>query len=125
MTSRDSPLTVYYDGACPGCVADRRRYERLAGKSGASVHWLDITGREELLRQSGIDPAEALRSLHVEDANGTVHRELDAYILLMSRVPLLKPAAWLVGLPVIRPMLSKVYRHWVDRRLYRSGRYPE
>ena len=48
--------------------------------------------------------------------------ELDAYILLMSKVPILRPLAWLIGLPLIRPILSKTY-HWnVNRRLQRSGR---
>lgn len=123
--SKQSPITVYYDGACPSCRADRRRYERMAGKTGESVHWLDINGQDERLREKGIAPADALRELHVEDAGGTVHRELDAYILLMSRVLLLKPLAWLIGLPLLRPMLSRWYRASVKRRLGKSGRYPE
>jgi hypothetical protein len=40
----------------------------------------------------------------------------------MSKVALLRPLAWLIGLRAIRPMLSKIYRWQVDRRLRRSGR---
>lgn len=110
-------LTVFYDGACSVCVRDRRWYEKLEGKTENSVEWLDITGRDEKLREQGIDPHKALRELHVKDSQGQVHREMAAYILLMARVPLLKPIAWLIGLPVIRPTLAWLYHRWVARRL--------
>ena len=122
MNTTSPRLTVFYDGACPVCVRDRAWYERLVGRTEASVQWLDITGRDDELRAYGIDPDAALRELHVRDANGVVHRELDAYILLMSRVPVLKPLAWLIGLPGLRPVLSRLYRSWVLRRLRAENR---
>jgi predicted DCC family thiol-disulfide oxidoreductase YuxK len=115
-------VTVYYDGSCPRCVRDRDTYERAAGEEAPSVKWVDITGQDALLRDKGIDPALALRELHVEDAQGIVHRELDAYVLLMSRVRRWKPVAWLIGLPGLRPLLSWAYRTAVERRLRRQGR---
>lgn len=117
-----SQLTVYYDGACPRCVQDRHWYERVAGETGADVEWFDITGQDSVLRALGIDPQAALQELHVRDAEGRVHRELDAYILLMRRVPRLKPVAWLIGLPGLRQLLSWLYHRWVMRRLHRDGR---
>lgn len=122
MTQSAGTLLVYYDGACPTCVKDRRWYEKLAGKTGESVDWLDITGRDEELREQGIDPLAALQELHVRDQQGVIHREMDAYILLMSRVPVLMPLAWLIGLPGIRQLLAKLYHAWVGRRLARQGR---
>ena len=115
-------ITVYYDGACPKCVKDRRHYEKLSGSAGKDVYWFDITGQDELLRDIGIDPQKALMALHVKNENQQILAEIDAYILLMKKVPLLKPLAWLIGLPLIRPMRSKVYHHGVIRRLRRSGR---
>lgn len=115
-------LTVFYDGACPRCVRDRVRYERLAGEGGEAVEWCDITGRDGELRARGIDPRAALSELHVLDARGRVHRELDAYILLMSRTRALRPLGWLIGLPGLRPLLSALYRRLVARRLRRQGR---
>ncbi|MEX6503184.1 DCC1-like thiol-disulfide oxidoreductase family protein [Pseudomonas zhanjiangensis] len=114
-------LKVYYDGACPRCVADRRRYEKLSAQDD-SVEWVDITGRDDELRRLGIDPYCALTELHVQDGQGRIHRELDAYILLMSRTTLLRPLAWLLGLPGLKPLLSWCYRRWVLRRLRREGR---
>ncbi|WP_024459891.1 thiol-disulfide oxidoreductase DCC family protein [Marinimicrobium sp. LS-A18] len=122
MSNHDDHLIVYYDGACPRCVADRQRYERLAGRAGEAVQWVDITGRDDELKQRGIDPDRALRELHVQDGEGQIHRELDAYILLMRKTRLLRPVAWLIGLPGIRGLLSRSYHAWVDRRLRKSGR---
>jgi predicted DCC family thiol-disulfide oxidoreductase YuxK len=122
MSEGRQQVTVYYDGACPRCLRDRARYERLAGGDGAGTEWVDITGREAELRALGIDPRAALHELHVRDRGGRLHRELDAYILLMARVPLLRPLAWLIGLPGIRPLLSRLYRGAVLRRLRAEGR---
>lgn len=122
MSEDEGKITVYYDGACPRCVRDRRHYEKLAGDGREQVRWFDITGREDQLREIGIDPHKALTELHVRDENGRIRSELEAYILLMRRVPLLKPLAWLIGLPVIRPLLARLYHGMVVRRLRKSGR---
>jgi len=124
MNPSNGKLKVYYDGSCPGCIKDRERYERLAGDKADQVQWTDITDRDDELKRKGIDPDAALQELHVEDERGQIHRELDAYILLMSRVPVLKPLAWLIGLPVIRPLLARLYHWMVNRRLRRTGRLP-
>lgn len=122
MSETQGKITVYYDGACPVCVRDRRHFEKLAGKRGEQVRWFDITGRDDELRALGIDPRKALTELHVRDETGRILSELDAYILLMGKVPLLKPLAWLIGLPVIRPLLARLYHRSVLRRLRESGR---
>ncbi|WP_044873815.1 DUF393 domain-containing protein [Pseudomonas sp. LFM046] len=114
-------LKVFYDGACPRCIADRRWYESLP-RAGEGVEWVDITGRDEELLALGIDPYLALTELHVQDESGHIHRELDAYILLLARVPRLAFVARLIALPLIKPLLSRAYRHWVIRRLQRDGR---
>jgi predicted DCC family thiol-disulfide oxidoreductase YuxK len=122
MNQKKSMTTVYYDGACPKCVKDRYQYEKLSGNAGKNIHWFDITGQEERLREIGIDPRKALMELHVKNEEQQILSEIDAYILLMHKVPLLKPLAWLIGLPYIRPLLSRVYHRQVNRRLRRSGR---
>lgn len=122
MKGSRQEVTVYYDGACPRCVRDRARYERLCANTGESAQWVDITGRDAELCQLGIDPQAALRELHVRDSAGAIHQELAAYILLMSRVPTLRPLAWLIGLTGVRPVLSWLYRTGVMRRLRASNR---
>jgi predicted DCC family thiol-disulfide oxidoreductase YuxK len=121
MLTDNHKIIVYYDGACPKCVRDRQNYEKLSGKAGEQVCWFDITDREEQLREIGIDPQKALSELHIKDENGRIVTELDAYILLISRIALLKPMAWLIGLPLIRPLLAKIYHRQVNRRLKSRG----
>lgn len=121
MKLDNDKITVYYDGACPKCVRDRERYEKLSGKKGNEVCWFDITGRENELRELSIDPQKALSELHVRDKSGRIVSELDAYILLMEKIPALKPIAWLIGLPLIRPLLSRLYHRQVNRRLKKRG----
>lgn len=118
----DSPkLTVFYDGACQKCRRDRVRYEKLAGSMAEQVCWLDITGQENRLHELGIDPYRALSELHVRDTRGRIVSELDAYVLLMSMVTVLKPFAWLLSLPLIRPALAKLYHWQVNLRLQKRG----
>jgi predicted DCC family thiol-disulfide oxidoreductase YuxK len=122
MIQDEGKICVYYDGACPQCLRDMETYEKLAGKAGDNVCWVDITGQEQKLYELGIDPKKALTELHVKDENERILSELDAYILLMSNVPVLRPVAWFIGLPLIRPILASIYHEMVNRRLRRSGR---
>ena len=121
MNDKVKELTVYYDGACPKCIGDRQNYEKLSGKAGGDVCWFDITGQERRLREIGIDPQKALSELHVKDKDGRIVSETDAYILLLEKIPVLKPLAWLIGLPVIRPILARLYHCQVERRLRKRG----
>ncbi|WP_280546469.1 MULTISPECIES: DCC1-like thiol-disulfide oxidoreductase family protein [unclassified Halomonas] len=118
------PLKVYYDGICPGCRRDRARYERWAGEAGRQVTWCDVTEYQATLREKGVDPQAALLSLHVEEEGGRIEEGIDAYVLLMRRVPRLKPLAWLIGLPGLKPALRWCYDRWVRKRLAREGRLP-
>ena len=122
MTTDEGPITVFYDGACPSCVKDRRFYEWLAGQNAQGVSWQSIEGYEQELNKLGIDPMLAMRELHLQLANGQIVSELDAYIVLMSRVPVLKPVAWFMGRAWVRPWLAKLYHYRVERRLKASGR---
>jgi predicted DCC family thiol-disulfide oxidoreductase YuxK len=122
MNQGQDMITVYYDGACPTCIKDRHHYERLSGRAGKNVIWFDITGQNVRLREIGIDPYKALMELHVKNENQQILSEIDAYILLLNKVTLLRPLAWLIGLPLIRPVLAKLYHRQVNRRLQRSGR---
>ena len=122
MSETEHPITVFYDGACPSCVRDRQHYEKWAGQADTPVCWFDITGQDERLRELGIDPRKALTELHVLDEHRQIRSELDAYILLLAKIPWLKPLAWFIGRPWIRPWLARLYRWSVQRRLRRSGR---
>lgn len=123
MSSKTS-INVFYDAQCPLCRQERHRYERWSGRHAKDIGWLDVSEHEQTLRQKGVDPATALRSLHIETAQGQLVEGIDAYRLLMKRIPLLVPVAWLIGLPGIKPALRTLYDVWVKRRLQKQGRWP-
>ena len=122
MTPDNRKLTVYYDGNCPSCIKDRHDFEKLSDRYGRNIVWFDITGQDEHLRNIGIDPIKALTELHIQTENQEILSEIDAYVFLMSKVPLLRPVSWLIGRSLIRPVLAKIYHRRVHRRLIRSGR---
>ena len=105
MSETEPEITVFYDGACPSCVRDRRHYEKWAGQAGASVCWFDITGQEERLRALGIDPHQALTQLHVMDENQRIRSELEAYILLLGKDSLVETAG-LARRPALDPAMA-------------------
>ena len=117
-------ITVFYDGSCPQCVKDRCSYEKMQSDNDQLVQWLDITGQDDYLRGLGIDPDKALLELHIQDQQGRILSELDAYRVLMSRVPRLRWLGLLLGLPVIRSCTSSLYHWMVVRRLRKQGRLP-
>ncbi len=126
MNSSDK-ISIYYDGDCPSCIRDRDNYCRLAGNKADNMQWVNISGQEKLLEAQGIDPQKALLELHisVQETDGSkpiILSEMDAYILLMQRTRLLNPVAFIIALPVIKPMLARLYHFLVHRRLSRSGR---
>lgn len=122
MSSQTS-INVFYDAQCPICRKERRRYERWSGRHATDIGWLDVSDNKQLLREKGVDPATALRSLHIETAQGQLIEGIDAYRLLMKRIPLLVPVAWIIGLPGLKAGLRALYDYWVKRRLQKQGRW--
>ncbi|GGC09042.1 hypothetical protein GCM10011352_39280 [Marinobacterium zhoushanense] len=122
MPDPDGRITVYYDGVCPRCVRDRENYERLDPEAGKQVEWFDITGRDQELIDLGIDPRKALTELHIRTPDGRILSELDAYCVLLARIPRYRLLGIIIGLPLFRPLASWLYHRWVIRRLKREGR---
>lgn len=116
-----SGLKVYYDGACPICVREMKSYMRM--DRARRVEWFDITDQDEALLAEGVDPVKALHELHVRRADGSIAVGVDAFILLWKAVPLMRPIAWFVGLPLIKPLSEVAYRWVTVRRLKAEGRY--
>ncbi|OUR64984.1 thiol-disulfide oxidoreductase [Methylophaga sp. 42_25_T18] len=115
-------ITIFYDGACPSCIRDRKWYEWLSGKRSKDVSWFDITDKGNELCQKNIDPKLALSELHIQTEDGQIIREIDAYIVLMQRIMWLQPIAFVLKLPVVKPLLAMLYHYVVNKRLKRTGR---
>jgi len=115
-------ITVLYDGSCPICIKEMLQYQRFE-KSG-EVNWFDITGQDEWLQARHIDPEAALLELHVLSPDGKPVKGVDAFILLWQRAPLLRPFAWIAGLPLLKGFIKNSYGWFTRRRLARDGRLP-
>jgi len=125
MMLNNNTITVFFDGSCPRCIRDRDNYQKMEVSDGVVVEWFDITSQDDYLIAIGIDPYLALTELHIRDQNGRILSELDAYRVLMARVPRLKLIALLISLPLIRQITSYLYHWWVLRRLKKQGRLPD
>ncbi|OUR87608.1 thiol-disulfide oxidoreductase, partial [Methylophaga sp. 42_8_T64] len=59
---------------------------------------------------------------HIQTEDGQIIREIDAYIVLMQRIMWLQPIAFVLKLPVVKPLLAMLYHYVVNKRLKRTGR---
>lgn len=125
--ARETPLTVYYNGACPICGAEVRHYQELAERDDAALTWVDVSVEPQALAAHGIDVAGAKRRLHAKQADGDLVAGVEAFAQLwerlpryrwlsrLSRVPVVRPLAEVVYERVLAPLLV-VYNGWRDRR---------
>lgn len=117
-----SGVVVLYDAICPTCVEDRRRYQSFQHQTDESVQWLDVNSATALLESFNINQQDAISELHLIVDGKTVVKELDAYILLFKQLPKFRWVGWLIGLPIVKPLLSRYYHYRVQKRLKRTGR---
>lgn len=120
-------LVIYYDAVCPSCQRDRVRYSRWVDNK--DIEWCDINdnnrdgGNRELLA-AGINPQQALASLHIKLPDGTIISDIDAYIELLKLNPWLRVIAWIIHFKIIKATLHTVYQKNVFSRLKKSNRLP-
>lgn len=122
MVNVSRKIIVFYDQSCSSCVKDQVTFERLAGKRAKLFEWFDITGQDDVLHELGIKPLDALKELHVQDADGKIYSEIEAYSLIMKKIPILMPLGIFISLPIIKPILGYFYRKSVHKRLSCEGR---
>ena len=127
-------VTVFYDGKCGLCSKEINHYRKIAPEN--VFDWQDITENQAKLNKQGnlcqnqninyikfnrilvlgISLADGLRLLHAMDQNGKIHVGVDAFILIWSQ---LNNWIWLgriVSLPIIRPIINKLYVKFADIR---------
>ncbi len=108
-------LTVFFDDACPLCLASRRRLERL--DVFRRLRFVGVSqAPDALLRAHGLRPETLAEALHVVDARGRVHRGFRAVRRLLWIHPLTWPAALLFHLPGAARVGEVVYKRVALRR---------
>jgi predicted DCC family thiol-disulfide oxidoreductase YuxK len=112
----DSPrLKVFYDGQCPLCWRTVLTLEHLDVRRG--VVFLDLqTHASQEAKLAEIEEAKLLKDLYAVDAQGVRYCGLETYLKILETMGYPKPIAWLLRLPGIYPLASRLYRHIADNR---------
>lgn len=108
---------VYYNGACPVCSVEIKRYQDLHGGE-TGISWCDIAQDSAALASLNISREEALKRLQVIDTHGQLQSGVDAFLVIWRQLPQLKWLAAIVGSPVIKPVAARLYDHVLAPLLY-------
>lgn len=110
-----SPLTVYYDGACPVCRREIGFYQR---RTGGDVAYCDVA--TEACPAPDLGREQALQRFHVRLPDGGLVSGAAAFLALWRATPGLRlPARLLSAAPVVA-LLDVAYGGFLRlRRLWR------
>ncbi len=107
--SKAKGLTVYYNGDCPVCSSQIKRYRQLSRGVKPAIKWRDVVQYPHAMRRFKVDPEEAKKRLHVVDGAGKLHSGVDAFALLWAEIPKLQRAARLLEIEPLRRVAALVY----------------
>ena len=113
-------ITVFYDGACPRCLRELALYRRFDSRH--RVEWFNLVGNEARVQAFGIDPGQTLKKLHIRMPDGSIVKDIDAFIVLWREVPLFRPLAACFAIPGLKSVVETLYQAVTLRRLRRQGR---
>lgn len=116
--SASEPVTVYYDGACPLCVAEMAHYRRQDREG--RLRLIDVSQGDAAL-PSGLSRQAALARLHVVDSEGRLRSGAAAFAALWRAVP---AWVWLGRIAQTRlagSLLEGLYRLFLPVRPVVSG----
>ena len=112
-------LTVLYDGTCSLCRASVARVRQFDARG--RVEFLDYQEAGVQARFPQIDKEVALRWMQAVDARGRIWSGADAWTRIGRLLPGWNLVAWVLMVPGIRWVSSKIY-FWVARNRYRWNR---
>lgn len=110
-------ITVFYDGKCGLCRREIEHYKRVAPKD--VFIWHDITISPSTFESLGIEYADGLKLLHVQDAQGKIYIGVDAFILIWSQIKRWRMLSKFVGLRLVRMLANRVYLIFANWRFSR------
>jgi predicted DCC family thiol-disulfide oxidoreductase YuxK len=112
-------ITVFYDGKCGLCRREIEHYKRIAPQG--VFAWVDITTTPEAFTALGYSLHDGLKALHVRDGAGQMHVGVDGFAMLWQQLPRWRMLAWLVRLPMIRPLAGRLYSAFAAWRFKKLG----
>jgi predicted DCC family thiol-disulfide oxidoreductase YuxK len=116
MTAKmQSPLTVYYDGACPVCRREIGFYQK---RTGGEVAYCNVAS--EVRPAPDLGREEALRRFHVRLPDGALVSGAAAFLALWRATPGFRLPARLLSAPPVVAALEVAYGGFLKvRRLWR------
>ena len=110
-----SPLTVYYDGACPVC---RREISFYKTRTGAEVSYCDVAA--EVCPAPDLKREEALERFHVRLPDGALVSGAAAFLALWRATPGFRLVGRLLSARPVVALLDVAYSGFLRlRRLWR------
>ena len=116
MTAKtQSPVTVYYDGACPVC---RREIGFYRKRTGAAVSYCDVAA--EVCPAPDLRREDALQRFHVRLRDGALVSGAAAFLALWRETPGFRLPARLLSVRPVVAVLDRAYDGFLKlRRLWR------
>ena len=111
MNDRLYPLTLYYDGACPLCLAEMRNL-MLRNERDQRLRFVDIAGPGFVVPQ-GVAREALAQTLHAQAPDGRWLRGVDTFVAMYEAVGVSWVARSLSS-PALRPLAEHLYP-WVAR----------
>lgn len=99
-----TPLTVWYDGACPLCVREIALMRRLA--PGGQVIFINVV---EEPAACPLSPVAMLARFHARDSDGRMYSGAAAFAALWRVIPVLRPLGLAARNPAILALLERAY----------------
>lgn len=109
-----TPLTVYYDGACPLCAREIEAYRRQRGAD--SIVWIDAARCERGALGTDLRRDDALARLHVRRTDGTLVSGAAAFAALWQQLPALGTLGRLAARRPFLPVLEAAYNFFLWMR---------
>jgi predicted DCC family thiol-disulfide oxidoreductase YuxK len=97
-------VTVWYDGACPLCIAEISLIRRLDAKKN-HIAFVDLTGDGTC----PLDRGDMLAKFHAQEASGPILVGAAAFGAMWRNVTPFQPLGWLMKVPPILWAMNLLY----------------
>jgi hypothetical protein len=116
----DMPVALCHR-ACPVCDVEISSYQSYCQKQAIPITWIDISNGKDapILEHLNLDREDVKRRMTVVAPDGSVHRGVDAFLVLWRTMPRYRGLAWIISLPGLYPLSSAVYDWILAPLLYR------
>jgi len=115
-----TPLTVFYDGNCPVCRREIGHYRRLE-REDSPIRWYNVHTNPKALAKYALSLEESLALFHVYDGQGQKYTGVSGFDELWQRLPYFNRIAFILRVPILRPLLDRLYAIFAKRRLSRPS----